>query len=37
MDFEIYMSIQGQIHSQVKGLPPGTILSSIGNTASKLH
>jgi hypothetical protein len=37
MDFEIYMSIQGQIHSQVKDLPPGTILSSINNTAAKLH
>jgi hypothetical protein len=23
MDFEVYMSIQGQIHQQVKDLPPG--------------
>ncbi len=37
MEFEIYMSIQGQIHSQVKDLSPGTGLSSINNTAAKLH
>ena len=24
MDFEVYLSIQGQIHRQVKELPPGT-------------
>jgi len=37
MDFEIYMSIQGQIRSQVKDLPPGTISSPVNNAAAKPH
>jgi hypothetical protein len=24
MDFEVYLSLQGQLHRQVKDLPPGT-------------
>lgn len=34
MALEIYMSIQGQIHSQVKDLPPGTISLSVNNVAA---
>jgi hypothetical protein len=37
MDFEIYMSIQGHIQSQVKDLPPGTGLSSVDNATAKPH
>jgi hypothetical protein len=29
MDFEVYLSIQGQLHRQVKDLPPGTKISGI--------
>jgi len=29
MDLEVHLSIQGQIHRQVKDLPPGTPISSI--------
>ena len=27
MDFEVYLSIQGQLHRQIKDLPPGTTIT----------
>jgi hypothetical protein len=29
MDFEVYLSIQGQLHQQLKDLPPGTEITRI--------
>lgn len=35
MDFEVYLSIQGQIHRQIKDLPPGTKITgfTVGDEA----